>query len=246
MDKKTHGVALIINIEAHPNKDKHRHGSKEDRNKLEEALKVLGYKVIIVNDLNSDEFKDTILDHAKKADVCDSFVCCILAHGSKGAVMGADGGTVEVGEIAKALVGVKHLGGKPKIFFIQACQGDERPAGVCVADSASASMSRGESVADSTIPTLPRDSDFFFGFSSSSETISVRNTVQGSRYIQTLCYILQKQYETEDLVTMVTRVHDEVANITSGLKNEEGEAYQQQPQLVSTLRKLVRFKLSQD
>ena len=47
-------------------------------------------------------------------------------------------------------------------------------------------------------------------------------------------------------MTMVTRVHDEVAKVRSGLENEEGEAYQQQPELVSTLRKLVRFKQSQE
>ena len=63
-------------------------------------------------------------DHKKY----DCFVCCILSHGVRDAVCGVDG--VEL--LYKNLISpfkpnwCRGLTGKPKLFFIQACQGQTR------------------------------------------------------------------------------------------------------------------------
>lgn len=67
-------------------------------------------------------------DNAKHHEY-SSFVLCILAHGSENKVYGTDGyengGAIDIREIT-TLFSTKNcpgLAGKPKLFFIQACQG---------------------------------------------------------------------------------------------------------------------------
>ena len=60
------------------------------------------------------------------------FICCILTHGKLGKVYGTDGATVDIMELTSSFKGAKckSLVGKPKLFFIQACQGLEKQTGV--------------------------------------------------------------------------------------------------------------------
>ena len=57
----------------------------------------------------------------------DCFVCCILTHGVQGALYGTDGITVPIRDVTGPLgtQGCPSLAGKPKLFFMQACQGHE-------------------------------------------------------------------------------------------------------------------------
>ena len=58
-----------------------------------------------------------------------SFVLCILSHGSENKVYGTDGyessGAIDIREITSwfSASNCPGLAGKPKLFFIQACQG---------------------------------------------------------------------------------------------------------------------------
>ena len=54
------------------------------------------------------------------------FVCIVLSHGNHGVIYGVDGKTIPVLELRDAVVcNCRTLVGKPKLFFIQACQGSE-------------------------------------------------------------------------------------------------------------------------
>ncbi len=231
--------ALIINIVEDPDKDKIRNGSNIDRDKLKVTLEKLKYDVEIKNNVEGGKIIKRIEVHARKQTKYDSYVCCILAHGVEGKVFGADGVSVETKDITEALKSVKQLRGKPKMLFFQACQGSAAPDPVYVLDSAAAT---GHVVIDTATPTLPPDSDFFYGCAASFETAAVRNTKTGSPYIKVLCKVLEKRHEYEDLLTMVTRVHYLVAGHKYDIeRNGKIVPYKQQPQLVSTLRKLVYF-----
>ena len=54
----------------------------------------------------------------------DAFVCCIMSHGDKGGVFGTSGKLLQIADITKTFNGMncRDLAGKPKVFFIQACQ----------------------------------------------------------------------------------------------------------------------------
>ena len=54
------------------------------------------------------------------------FVCIVLSHGDRDVIYGVDGKTISLDKLKDALVdNCPTLVGKPKLFFIQACQGSE-------------------------------------------------------------------------------------------------------------------------
>ena len=242
MSQKPHGVAIIIN-NVHffdPKVLSTRDGSDTDSNNLERTLKGLGYKpVMVLEDRKGDQitraFRDVCeMDHSKH----DSFVCCLLSHGMEGAVYGKDGQLVKIRDLSKKLARCEGLQGKPKIFFIQTCQGSDKPEELKKDDD--------KHDPDKDVASLPRDSDFFFGYATSPETVALRNEVTGTWYIHELCQVLEEN--KHDLVTMVTLVHNTVATedkyrypVEDKITKKVLHYYRQQPQLVSTLRHQVKF-----
>ena len=61
----------------------------------------------------------------------DCFVCCILTHGVQGSLYGTNGLTVPIRDMTGPLraQSCPSLAGKPKLFFMQACQGREKQEG---------------------------------------------------------------------------------------------------------------------
>jgi len=77
----------------------------------------------------------TILENERGLDChqsADAFVLVLLTHGSQGSVYGIDGEKVPVDAITSLFDGCNcpQLQNKPKLFFIQACQGREFPHSV--------------------------------------------------------------------------------------------------------------------
>jgi caspase 8 len=62
----------------------------------------------------------------------DCFVCCILSHGALGTVYGTNGEPVQIKDLTGHFTPTKSptLATKPKLFFIQACQGNESQKGM--------------------------------------------------------------------------------------------------------------------
>ena len=89
----------------------------------------LHFTVRVENDLTRDE-----LVHCMKVESLHNhqdyscFVCCILSHGTTGAIHGTDGRTVPIKDLTGYFKASScpSLRGKPKMFFIQACQGAEK------------------------------------------------------------------------------------------------------------------------
>lgn len=94
----------------------------------------LKFQAVIHQNLKADEMKTTLLKVAINVDHSryDCFVCCILSHGVLGSIYGVDGKTVEIKDLTNFFKGAscKSLQGKPKIFFIQACQGKDKQVGM--------------------------------------------------------------------------------------------------------------------
>ena len=108
-----------------------------DEENLTETWQFLGYHVIIVRDRKRDEMArifleiDKILKGINNIDVRnDSFVCCILSHGKEGEVYGSDSKPLEYTRIQRYLAKSKILASRPKVLFIQACQGSEAAEGL--------------------------------------------------------------------------------------------------------------------
>ena len=130
-----HGIALIINnrkfkdSKAHPE----REGTERDEYNLVQTFYYLGYRPVVCNDLSStqiryifDYLNSFLADRGSKETTDDSFVCCILSHGTKDSIIGSDSKPVSRDYIEQQTGKSAILSGKPKIFFVQACRGRDK------------------------------------------------------------------------------------------------------------------------
>ncbi|KAM6948210.1 caspase-8-like [Aplochiton taeniatus] len=141
----------------------------------------------------------------------DAFICCILSHGDKGSVYGTCGGLLPIEKITSTFNGgnCPTLIDKPKLFFIQACQGLTRQHGV-VADG-------GASEADAYPPYMvftPEKADTLVAIATVQNYAAFRDPAEGSWFIQSLCSQLEVGCRRgDDIVTILTRVNDKVSQM---------------------------------
>ncbi|KAG9269104.1 caspase-9-like [Astyanax mexicanus] len=173
-----------------------------------------------------------------------------------GAVHGVDGPSVPVQIITNYLNGqnCSSLQGKPKVFFIQACGGDQRDIGFEVSPDEVQPLAGGIDDQPDAIPTssssdslslsdeidaratLPTPSDILVSYSTFPGYVSWRDTLTGSWYVETLDRVLEENAATDDLVTMLMMVNNEVSQISAkGL-------YKQMPGSFNFLRKHLYFQ----
>ncbi|XP_035294524.1 caspase-9-like [Cricetulus griseus] len=115
-----------------------RTGSSVDCEKLQFRFRWLHFMVEVQNDLTAKKMVAALVEMAgrdHRALAC--FVVVILSHGCQashlqfsGAFSGTDGCSVSIEKIVNIFSGpgCPSLGGKPKLFFIQACGGGLWPA----------------------------------------------------------------------------------------------------------------------
>ncbi|XP_034542957.1 caspase-6-like [Notolabrus celidotus] len=211
MNKKRRGLALIFNQKHFYTGCKPRYGTEVDRNNLEKRLKELGFEVKVYNDKTKKDVEDRIRE-AAEADHsdADSFLLVFLSHGEKDHIHASDD-KISIQDITARFKGDKcpTLVGKPKIFILQACRGEEydNPATAC--GGGESEPKEDELMVDaSAIHTLPAGADFIMCYSVAEGYFSFRNVLEGSWYIQDLCKTLGEygdSLEFTDLLTMVNR-----------------------------------------
>lgn len=126
----------------------------------------------------------------------------MLSHGHKGSFFGTDGKKVKIEDVTQPFLSrqAPTLAGKPKLFFIQACQGDELQTG-CVPYSRRPAQDvyRAEGLEEDAGAvggeTVPDSADFLIGMATVQDYKSFRNVTTGSIYIQELCSQLTKSAE---------------------------------------------------
>ena len=238
MARSPHGIAVIINNykfystsvgkELLPN----RRGSLVDEDNLLVTLKFLNYEVRVLRNLPaSDITRELMRISLESHKNYDSFVCCILSHGYLDGVYGADSDRVTFSDIANIFKGsyCRDLVDKPKLFFIQACRGQDTDTGVIKEDEFS------EIDGNLLHHSLPNEADFLFGYATPPGKVSFRSIKHGSWYISSLCQVLQDNARQLDLSSMLTIVNKEVC------KAYTSQGYKQCPAPVSLLRKQVWF-----
>ena len=137
-----------------------RNGTIKDVIELKNTFSWLNFKVFIHDDIEANNILKIISSPQKNP--IDCFVCCILSHGFYDGVYGSDGKKVTFDEMQAAINGnsARWLLGKPKLFFIQACQGDEEEKEALCKDS-SVSNSKPKETLDN-FTNLAEDADFCF------------------------------------------------------------------------------------
>ncbi|XP_021272957.1 caspase-9 [Numida meleagris] len=234
-----------------------RAGSDIDCEKLEKRFKSLCFHVRTLRDLKAQEIdlelrKLARLDHS----ALDCCLVVILSHGCQtshiqfpGGIYGTDGKSIPIEKIVNYFNGSQcpSLRGKPKLFFIQACGGEQKDQGFEVdCESPQDETCRGSIESDAipfqapsgnmdepdAVASLPTPGDILVSYSTFPGFVSWRDKVSGSWYVETLDSVLEHYARSEDLLTMLVRVSDIVS--TKG-------KYKQIPGCFNFLRKKFFF-----
>ncbi|KAK1793998.1 hypothetical protein P4O66_010910 [Electrophorus voltai] len=217
-----------------------RKGTDRDAAELLNSFKKLGFEVFIYNDLTCEKMiwllkKVSEEDHSNHSCVA----CILLSHGDEGQIYGIDGvmpikslTSLFRGDICTSLVG------KPKLFFIQACQGSEFDDGIQT-DSGPAN----DTTEIDAKQKIPVEADFLFAYSTVPGYYSWRNPGRGSWFIQALCSILNEFGKKLEIMQILTRVNHMVAtNFESWSDDPRFCQKKQIPCVVSMLTKELYFK----
>ena len=245
----------------------YRAGADVDEQSLQElfSLNYLNFKVVLLKNLTGDQIDLALRlvsghEGFTYAKLCagadrevlqalssgdnliaashDSFVCCLLSHGTGGTVFGTDGKEFDLKNIYNYLGPCKHLSGKPKMAFIQACQGEN------IAEHDGAPLPSVEHDGGHSGLTT-RASDFLLSYAAFYGQKSFRwPEGKGTWYINALCRIFKENYKTLDVVSMITDVHNEVSNEKG--RTTEGKKCLQCPRNDNTLRYKVQLAVKKN
>nr|XP_003925706.3 caspase-8 isoform X1 [Saimiri boliviensis boliviensis] len=249
MKSKPRGYCLIINNhdfrKAREEVPKHhrikdRNGTHLDAEALSKTFKELHFEIKPYNDCTAERIYEILqiyqrMDHSNK----DCFICCILSHGDKGIIYGTDGREAPIYELTSQFTGLKcpSLAGKPKVFFIQACQGDNYQKGIPVETDSEKQPYLEMDLSSPQTRYIPDEADFLLGMATVNNCVSYRNPVEGTWYIQSLCQSLRERCPRgDDILTILTEVNYEVSN-----KDDKKNMGKQMPQPTFTLRKKLVF-----
>ncbi|XP_028925212.1 caspase-8 [Ornithorhynchus anatinus] len=228
-------------------KMKNRDGTDKDAEALSQIFKALAFSPVVFEDQTAEQILETLqsyqrMDHSAQ----DCFVCCILSHGDRGVVYGTDGQQASIRSLTSYFTGSRcpTLAGKPKLFFIQACQGDAYHLAVALetdngTDKGTAAASPAEPDAVFHERCIPDEADFLLGMATVSNCVSYRIPSKGTWYIQSLCHHLRNLCPLgADILTILTKVNFEVSQ-----KIDLTNRGKQMPQPMFTLRKKLVLPL---
>ena len=249
MKKWPHGICMIINNEQFKEYSGYldREGTNIDECNIVQTFRHLGYVVEVHRDCTSDKIQE-LFEEIRKRDHTsfDSFICCIMSHGEAGHIIGSDSTKVFLESVTAQLSGEKctTLVSKPKLFFMQACRGNQKDKAVHIVEDSGVPINVNEYkvASDSSLrvvtdsgETIPDAADFFFSYATPMNYMAWRDTKNGSWYVSELCMSLTSYGVYSNLVDMVTHTNGEVA------KGYSHCGFKQQPEFISRLRKNVFF-----
>ncbi|NXW64468.1 CASP8 protein, partial [Eurystomus gularis] len=238
MKNNPHGYCVILNNYIFKNPCDAREGTVKDGEAVKRVFKWLQFETVEHMDLEAKQMYAKIKEYSRKDHSnMDCFVCFIFSHGQKDKIKGVDGEFVNIKDVLSCFSGSNcpSLAGKPKLFFIQACQGSVGHPAVTVKEDFS-----GHIETDATpMTSIPDQADILVGMATVEDYECYRCIKTGSVYIQCLCDKMKLLCPLrKDLITILTEVNKEVGGrVLNGWK--------QMPKITSTLRKQLIFQIPQ-
>ena len=260
------GLCIIINQRTFEDMPE-RNGTDVDRDSLEKTFKMFDFEIEIRENVMRTELFQYFLDVSKRnLDDYQCLVVCLLSHGEEGAIYDKNDRKIDISTITSYFNGnsCPSLTGKPKLFFIAACQGSLIQLGArnpeCSLSPAGASPSAfsyapdgndGSSTivehevgAENTLKTevsdLPDRTDILEVYSTVEGYKSFRDMRNGTIFIQSLCQMLQQDGHKEDLMNVLHKVNNLIAQWSPGM------GWKQMPQIRSSLRMKLLFNRRED
>ncbi|KAF7407289.1 caspase-1-like [Vespula maculifrons] len=241
MDHPKRGIAIIFNHEHFSiNHLKERTGTNVDCENLKATLASLGFTIQVYENYTSKQLGNVLqevadLDHSTH----DCLIVSVLSHGELGMLYAYDT-PYKADTIWSYFTSDKcpTLAGKPKLFFIQACQGDKLDSGFSLKE-----RTETDSSSHTNTFRIPSHADFLIAYSTIPGYYSWRNTTRGSWFIQALCMELREFGMRYDLLTLLTFVCQRVAIDYESNTPDNITMHQQKqiPCITSMLTRLIKF-----
>jgi len=158
------------------------------------------------------------------SDDYTSFGCLlvfIMSHGDKSKIISSDSKEIDLNEFITPLKRNATLISKPKIFFIQACRGNNK----MTADGKKRPSSSNSIVHERYFDDknrLPKEADFLVSYSTLEGNESYRDEDDGTWYIQMLCKAVREE-ESKEISAILTYTHYLVANMVGKHRFPNGE-----------------------
>ncbi|XP_046360747.2 caspase-3-like [Haliotis rufescens] len=245
LNRQERGLALII-CNQNFSTISSRNGAEVDAKRMTDTLVSRGFDVDKVEDVTADTLQACLMskaasDHSKR----DCFICVIMTHGSEDHVTCTDGRTVHMKTLISYFAGGRcpTLIGKPKIFIINACQGDQVDEGQDVADAAVFYDREDDEDDDNEsdeglFQNLPYEVDFLYIHSTVHGYFSYRNVKSGSCFIHTLCDVMEEYGGQLEICKLLTLVNRRLAvNFKSNARQQEFDSKKQCSCFLSLLTK---------
>ncbi|CAL4067963.1 unnamed protein product [Meganyctiphanes norvegica] len=233
-----------------------RECAEHDTDITEEAFKILGFGVTVYSNLKKRDFIGALRQcAAKDHEECDALVIVFMSHGfdkNGKEYLNLYDDDIETSELWKEFTPDKcpGLAGKPKLFFIQACRGENTDKGVnlkarkgmsVMTDAMSAAADVQEDYA------IPLHADMLMMWASYPGMFAFKssnNGIGGSVFIHFLAKVLREDHQYDDLATMLLTVTREVAvQYESYCPGSDKLNHNKQiPYTVSTLMRKMFFK----
>jgi len=125
-----------------------------------------------------------------------------MSHGDKGTIATSDNNEIYLTEFINPFKMNKRLKNKPKLFFIQACRGNQTMANM---DNIQTDSAIDYYETDAT--RVPVEADFLYSYSSVEGYYSYRIPESGSLYIQALCDVISNG-KNEEIFHILTQVNN--------------------------------------
>ncbi|KAL9704417.1 hypothetical protein quinque_007935 [Culex quinquefasciatus] len=206
-----------------------RRGTEVDKLAILNIFTAFGYQPLVVENIPHAEIPTQVEQavNAVKSTHC-SLVVCLLSHGQEGKIYGSNSIPVNVKSIERAMAAEK-LTGKPKLLFVQACQGPDLQSAVEIPQKLEHDGPSSEKTASVFV-------DFLVAWSTVPGFASVRHIEKGSWFIQELCVKLRELHQRDHIMDILTAVINDV----SGKRGYANECMV--PIIYSTLRKKLFFE----
>ncbi|MBN3308485.1 CASP2 protein, partial [Amia calva] len=222
MCSRPRGPALVISNVTFdpkiPDLDR-RAGGEVDEETLSLLFTELDFTVQVQRNLTAEEMRSSLLRFSQKALLrrADACVVCLLSHGVEGSVYGTDGQLVELDWLFQVFDNAHcpQLQNKPKMFFIQACRGEDTDSGVDQRDgegegerTASPGCEQRDAAKEPELTVrLPQRSDMICAYASLKGTAAMRNTKRGSWFIQDLNTVFRQRARDRHVADLLVEVN---------------------------------------
>ncbi|XP_050411126.1 caspase-3 [Patella vulgata] len=206
MKEKKRGICLIINNYFYPEDSYgYRKGTDKDAMELTALFEDLEFDVREEKELKASEMEQKLKSYSQEIkDSDDCFMLFILTHGKEGYVQGTDGEFVKIDVIKDYFSSDKcpKLKDKPKLFFIQACQG---------------TRTEHMELTDTVEPIA----DYYLAIATTPGFVAYRHPVLGSWFIQAIVATIKTYACEESFKEMMKRIGQKMKDVGSRLNPHE-------------------------